>query len=136
MMKCFPKIGLIVVFFSCLFTGCSISNNKPVIIEFTADSSAICLKGINPVGLLELQHQVAQDAKAGDWVRVFAGGREVPGTLRMVNKEIWFIPDTAFEKGKTYMVSTPLNATFGDADQVLKGKVRYHLQPQEVLLKR
>ncbi|MBG6235095.1 hypothetical protein IWX76_001663 [Pedobacter sp. CAN_A7] len=136
MIKCFPKLGLIVVFITCLFASCSISNNKPVIIEFTADSAAICLKGINPVGLLELQHQVAQDSTAGDWVRVSADGKEVPGKLRMQNKEIWFIPNAAFERGKTYLVSTPLNATFGDADQVLKGKVRYHLQPQEVLLER
>jgi hypothetical protein len=136
MMKCFPIIGLIVIFISCLFSGCSTSNNKPVIVKFTADSSAISVQGINPVGLLELQHHFANDSTAGKWMRVSSEGKEVPGKLRMLDQEILFLPDTAFERGKTYLVSTPLNTTFGDADQVLKGKVRYHLKPQEVLLKR
>jgi hypothetical protein len=136
MIKCFPIIGLIVFFISCLFIGCSTSNNKPVIISFTADSLAISVKGINPVGLLELQQRFANDSTAGEWVRVSCEGEEVPGKLRMLDQQILFLPDTDFEKGKIYLVSTPLNTTFGDADQVLKGKVRYHLKPQEVLLER
>jgi len=135
-MKCFPKIGLFVVLICCLFIGCSTSNNKPVIIGFTADSAAISLEGINPVGLLELKNHMATDSVAGEWVRVSTGGKEVPGKLRMLDKKILFVPDAAFEKGRTYLVSTPLNASFGDAKQVLKGEVRYHLQPQEVLLLR
>ena len=136
MMKCFPKIGLFVIFISYLLIGCSTSNNKPVMIGFTADSAAISLRGINPVGLLELKNHFEKDSTAGEWVRVSSEGKEVPGKLRMLEEEIWFLPDTAFEKGKSYLVSTPLNTTFGDADQVLKGKVSYHLQPQEVLLER
>ena len=134
MMKCFPKIGLFVVFICCLFIGCSISNNKPVIIKFTADHAAISLEDINPVGLLELKNRLATDSVAGEWVRVSTGGKEVPGRLRMLDKKMLFLPDSPFEKGKSYLVSTPLNASFGDAGQVLKGEVRYHLQPQEVLL--
>ena len=135
-MKCFPKLGLFVVFINCLLIGCSTSNNKPVIISFTADSSAITLREINPVGLLELKNHFENDSTGGEWVRVSSDGKEVSGKLRMLEEEILFLPDTAFQRGKTYLVSTPLNTTFGDANQVLKGKVRYHLQPQEVLLKR
>lgn len=135
-MKCFPKLRLFVVFINCLLIGCSTSNNKPVIISFTADSSAITLREINPVGLLELKNHFENDSTGGEWVRVSSDGKEVSGKLRMLEEEILFLPDTAFQRGKTYLVSTPLNTTFGDANQVLKGKVRYHLQPQEVLLKR
>ena len=136
MIKSLVKIRVLITLIGCLFVGCSISNNKPVLIGFTADSSAIRVQGINPVGLLELQKQMAKDSTSGEWVRVFTNGKEVHGKVSMLDEEILFFPDTAFEKGQTYLVRTLLNTTFGDTDKVLKGKVSYQIQPQEVMLKR
>jgi hypothetical protein len=134
MIKNWVKIGL----YACIFMyyGCSSSNNKPVNINFSADSSSIILSDINPVGLLQLKSSEANDATRMNWVSVSMGGKMTAGKVAIKGDSLSFTPEKPFEKGKSYLVVTPLNASFGGAGDILKGKVSYQVKPQEKILKR
>ncbi|MEJ5962137.1 hypothetical protein [Pedobacter immunditicola] len=134
MNKFLSKVGVIFFFCSCL--GCSSSKNKPVHIEFSADSNAIVLSDINPVGLLQLTNNDFSDSTKMNWVSVSMEGKEVPGKVNIQEDKILFVPEKPFQRGKSYLVSTPLNVTFGGAKEILKGKVSYQLKPQQKTLQR
>lgn len=85
----------------CVAIGCTTSNNKPVVINFSADSSMIVVAGINPVGLLQLKNSEAGEATSGQWVSVIADGKKVSGKVQIESDTLVFIPVTAFVKGKT-----------------------------------
>lgn len=134
MIKFLSKVG--VIFFLCSCLGCSTSKNKPVHIEFSADSNAIVLSDINPVGLLQLSSNQVSDSTMMNWVSVSVDGKEVPGKVNIQDDKIWFIPEKPFQRGKSYLVSTPLNVTFGGAKEILKGKVSYQVKPHQKTLQR
>lgn len=62
--------------------------------------------------------------------------REWPGKLTMKEDNVVFKPDSPFLKGKTYLVETKLNMSFGDIEQVIKGNMRTTMNFQQQLLKR
>jgi len=134
MIKFLSKVG--VIFFVCSCLGCSSSKNKPVHIEFSADSNAIVLSDINPVGLLQLTNNNFSDSAKMNWVSVSTEGQEVPGKVNIKDDKIWFVPVEPFQRGKSYLVSTPINVTFGGAKEILKGKVSYQVKPQQKTLHR
>jgi hypothetical protein len=134
MIKFLSKVSVILSV--CAFVGCSSSKNKPVSIEFSADSSAIILSDINPVGLLQLKNNNFSDSTRLKWVSVSMAGKEIPGEVNIKDDKILFVPEAPFERGKTYLVSTPLNASFGGAKEILKGKVSYQVKPLQKTLQR
>jgi len=71
-----------------------------------------------------------------NWVSVSLDGREVPGKVNIQDDKIRFVPLKPFQRGKSYVVSTPLNVTFGGAEEIFKGKVSYQVKPQQKTLKR
>ena len=71
-----------------------------------------------------------------NWVSVSLGGKEIPGKVTIKDDKILFIPEDPFKKGKSYLVSTPLNASFGGAKEILKGTVSYQLKPRQKILQR
>ena len=62
--------------------------------------------------------------------------REWPGKLSMKEDNVVFMPDTPFLKGKTYLIETQLNMSFGDIEQMIKSKSRTTMRFQQQLLKR
>ncbi len=134
MIKTLSKIGVILFF--CAFQSCSSAKNKAVQINFSADSSVIILSDIDPVGLLQLKNDHVSDTVRMNWVSVSTSGQEIPGKVAIKDDKILFVPEMPFQKGKSYLVSTPLNATFGGAKEILKGKVTYQLKPQQKVLQR
>jgi hypothetical protein len=134
MMNVLSKIVFILTI--CVAIGCTTSNNKPVVIDFSADSSMIVVTGINPVGLLQLKNSETGETTSGQWVLVTADGEKISGKVQIESDTLVFIPVTAFVKGKTYLVSTPLNSSFGNGKAVLQGEVNYRMAPQQKLLQR
>lgn len=134
MFNCFIKIGVAAAI--CLSVGCSQANNKPVSINFTSDSTAFRVEGVNPVGLLELRHQQSADTLTREWIWVNCAGKKLPGRLQIKEDILYFYPEAPLEKGKTYTVSTLLNTSFGAPSQVLKGQVSYQVKPQQQVLVR
>ena len=133
MFNSFTKIIAISII---LLVGCSQANNKPVSIGFNADSSAFEVKGINPVGLLELQRQQQGDSLSREWVWISSGSEKIAGRLQIKDEVLYFFPETPLEKGRSYTVNTLLNSSFGAPSQVLKGKVSYQVRPQQQVLVR
>jgi len=134
MNKSLSKIGVVTSI--CMSLSCTSSNNKPVIIDFSADSSAIILSDIHPVGLLQLKNSKASATTRMNWVSVTVNGAGVPGKVNIQDNKLLFIPEKPFEKGKNYVVSTPLNSNFGGAKEILKGKINYKIKPQQKTLQR
>lgn len=62
--------------------------------------------------------------------------REWPGKLSMQGDKVVFKPDSPFLKGKTYLIETKLNMSFGEIEQVMKGKMNTTMSYQQQLLKR
>lgn len=134
MFKCLTKIG---VFSSvCLCFACSSANNKPVFIGFNGDSTAIIVTEVNQVGLLQLKNNPVADSTTLEWVSVIQEGKPIKGRVALQGDTVFFIPEKPLEKGKTYLVSTSLNAHFGGAPEIFKSKISYHLKPQQKTLVR
>lgn len=62
--------------------------------------------------------------------------REWPGKLLMKEDKVVFTPDSPFLKGKTYLVETQLNMSFGDIEQVIKGQMKAGMKFHQQVLKR
>ncbi len=120
----------------CIAFGCSTSNNTPVAINFSADSSVIVVTGINPVGLLQLKNNSFTEEDSARWLLVSVNDSLVAGKVSISNDTLVFNPATPFTKGISYLVTTPLNTNFGDAENMLKGKINYRISPQQQLLQR
>ncbi len=120
----------------CVAIGCTTSNNKPVVINFSADRSVIVVTGINPVGLLQLKNNEVHEEVKSNWLTVRANGIKVPGKVSIKGDTLLFVPTTAFLKGQAYLVSTPLNTRFGDGKDLLQGQINYSLAPHQKLLQR
>ncbi|MET3112744.1 hypothetical protein AAKU52_000462 [Pedobacter sp. CG_S7] len=134
MIKFLSKIAVITSISMCL--SCSSSNNKPVFIHFSADSNAIILSDIDPVGLLQLKNNQPDSTTRMKWVTVSVDGKRISGKINITGENLVFTPNTPFQRGLSYLVSTPLNANFGGAKEIIKGKINYQLKPQQKILQR
>ncbi|WP_432713746.1 hypothetical protein [Pedobacter sp.] len=105
-------------------------------INFSADSSAIVLTDIHPVGLLQLKNSATNDSTANKWLSVTTSGKEIAGKVKIEDDRMLFLPAQPFKKGQQYLVSTPLNTSFGGAREILKGKINYRLKSQQKILTR
>lgn len=133
------------IFCVCVFISCNTSDNKSLAIKFSADSSTIVVSNIEAAGLLKLKNNIKTDSSYQKLVSVLqtpadddstSMEREWPGKLSMREDNVVFTPDSPFLKGKTYLVETQLNMSFGDIEQMIKGNVRARMNFQEQLLKR
>ncbi|MFA4867313.1 MAG: hypothetical protein WC623_03895 [Pedobacter sp.] len=134
-----------VLLFACLLFGCSSTNNKPLLIDFSADSSSIVFNHIDRVGLNQLQEFGADDSTFKSLVSIL----EMPGVLDTTFKEhaingkfqltdsnLVFIPERSFVKGREYLVITHLNSKFGDLKALLKGELSTGVRPLQKALSR
>ncbi len=129
----------------CLWFSCKNTANKSLVIKFSTDSSTVLISNIESAALLQLKNNIKTDTMYQKLVSVLATPadddstsmeREWPGKLTMKEDIVVFKPDSPFLKGKTYLVETQLNMSFGDIDQVIKGKMRTTMNFQQQLLKR
>lgn len=129
----------------CHFLACTSTNSKPLLISFSADSTAIEFSNIDRPGLLQLQHTAAKDSVLNELIAVLQTPsetdttiKEIPlaGTLSLTDSNIVFTPQKPFVKGNDYLIITYLNARFGTADQILKSQLNTTVKPTQVLLTR
>lgn len=129
--------------FVCL--SCNTSDNKSLQIRFAKDSASILISNIDEASLLKLKNNIKTDSSYQKLVSVLetpadddstSMEREWPGKLTMKEDEVVFKPDSPFLKGKTYLVETQLNMSFGDIEQMVKGNVRARMNFQQQILKR
>lgn len=125
--------------------ACNPTNNKPLLIKFSSDSSSILISNIATTGLLQLKNNINTDTTYQKLVTVLITPaeddsvtmeKEWPGQLRMKGDELEFVPDSSFVKGKHYLVTTIINVSFADAEKVIKGGMGTSLHAQEQVLKR
>lgn len=144
MVKSLVKHIVIVLLAGFLF-ACSSANNKPLLIDFSPDSSAIVFKNIGPTGLLQLQKRPGNDSTLSSLISVLQSPSEkdstwkespVDGKILVTDSNIVFIPLSPFIKGRDYLVITHLSAKFGAAVDLLKGEIVNRVRPQQKLLTR
>jgi hypothetical protein len=136
---------LVVLIFPAFLFACSSANNKPLLINFSRDSSAIVFSNIGQAGLLQLQKVSDNDSMLNSLIAVLQSPSEkdptskelpVDGKVLVTDSNIVFIPVRPFVKGRDYLVITHLSARFGAARDLLKGEVTNRVRPQQKLLRR
>lgn len=137
----YPAVLLWVIF----LCSCSSANNKPIVISFTADSTAIVFSGINPAGLLQVRNSPGIDTAYSSILSVMeiAGDndstqieRPLPGKVEVTDSTVLFRPLVSFVSGKSYLVMSYMNVKFGDASMLLKEKLNTGVKSNQVILKR
>lgn len=128
-----------------LASACSSSNNKPLLIEFSADSSTVEFSNVQPAGLLQLKELSAADPSLYDLITVSQIPLEndtslkeevIDGTIAVTDSNVVFKPASPFIKGKTYLVITHLNADFGNMEKLLKNEMSPSVKAHQQLLHR
>ncbi|RZM21243.1 MAG: hypothetical protein EOO88_33880 [Pedobacter sp.] len=130
---------------SCFFAACSTTNSKPLLIDFSADSTAIVISNIDAPGLLQLSNIAAQDSVLNSLISVLQTPSEtdslikeapLAGSLTITDTNIVFKPHKPFLRGHDYLVITHLNARFGTEEDILKSQLNTAVKPHQVLLTR
>lgn len=126
--------------------ACSPANNKPLLIDFSADSSAIVFDNIDRAGLLQLQNESSgTDSALNGLVSVLQTPSDQDSTLKelpiegrvvVTDTNLVFIPKMPFVKGRDYLVMTHLNARFGSVKEMLKNELKPGVRAQQQLLTR
>ena len=142
MNRCFLQ-DFTVMLFACVLLGCSSTNNKPLLIDFSADSSSIVFSHIDRAGLNQLQELGADDSTFKSLVSIL----EMPGELdttfkeqaingkfRLTDSNLVFIPERSFVKRREYLVITYLNSKFGDVGMILRAELKTSVQPLQKAL--
>jgi hypothetical protein len=130
--------NLFLMFIIAAVIGCSSSNNKPLSIAFSGDSTAVVISNIDRPGLLQLQQIKDQDSIFKELIAVLQTPSEtdssireepVPGKYFVSDTSIVFTPAKPFVKGREYLVITHMNTKFGDAEQIAKGQLSLGVKP-------
>lgn len=140
MVKNIVKLSAIVLL---SVSACSSSNSKPLLIEFSADSSNIEFNNVDPAGLLQLKNLSASDPTLHELISVLQTPSEkdtvvkeipVEGMVVVTDSNIVFKPQQPFVKNRNYLVITHLNARFGNLQKVMKSEMARSVQPLQKLL--
>lgn len=144
MYKCFVKYPLVLLLAVFLFS-CSSANNKPIVIRFSPDSTAVIFSDIDPAGLLQVKNapgidtgynrilSVMETPSDDDSVSV---EKPLPGKVRVTDSTVVFEPLTPFVPGKSYRVVSYMNVKFAGASMIWSGKLNQGVKSNQVLLKR
>ncbi|WAC41749.1 hypothetical protein [Pedobacter sp. SL55] len=124
-----------------VFSSCSLKKEKELAINFSTDSTAILFTGLDEVSLFRAKEQT--DSLLNELVTISELNKDratqeiaITGTMLLKNDTLAFIPNTPFVKGKTYLVQTLLNSSFGKTEDILKGDVGKTVKKQEKILLR
>ncbi|MES2828540.1 MAG: hypothetical protein V4687_10305 [Bacteroidota bacterium] len=138
MAKCLAKVSVIILSVSIL--GCSSSNNKPLSIGFSADSSSIIIGNIDQPGLLALRDLKNTDSLYRELIAVLQTPSETDTILReeliegdylITDSNVVFKPAKPFVKCREYLVITHINAKFGDAESIATSSLSTGVKPRE-----
>lgn len=141
----FKDIKFFLVIASCFLLACHASNNKPLTIRFSADSSKILIANIDEAGMAQLKRNLPVDTSYQKLVAVLqtptdddSTGMEIewPGKLSLAGDTLVYTPDTLFKKGKAYLVETILNTQFASKKEIISSEVGHRVKWQQQLLKR
>ena len=125
--------------------SCSSANNKPVLIGFSPDSTAIVFSGIDHAGLLKVRDVIHADTAYQEIISVVqtpgeddSTGMELPfpGKVNVTDSTLVFKPLTPFIPGKSYLVVSYTNVKFGNTAMVLSQKLNSGMKPDQVMLTR
>ncbi|WP_316792761.1 hypothetical protein [Pedobacter frigoris] len=141
MVKSIVKFSAIIMLF---VSACSSSNNKPLLIKFSADSTAIEFNNVDPAGMLELNNLSKRDSVLNDLISVLQIPSEtdtlkeaaIQGVMIITDSNVVFKPVRPFLKGRDYLVITHLNSSFGEMDKILKSELNYGVKPNQKVLTR
>ncbi|TCD03297.1 hypothetical protein [Pedobacter psychroterrae] len=131
--------------FFCIQVACSTTNSKPLLIDFSADSTCIVFSNIDRPGLLQLTGVATQDSVLNSLISVLQTPSEtdsltketpLAGKLTITDTNIVFKPFRPFLRGNDYLVITYLNARFGTEEQILKSQLNTAVRPHQVVLTR
>ncbi|MGY0039751.1 hypothetical protein [Pedobacter sp. NJ-S-72] len=129
---------------ACLMS-CSLANNKPLSIKFSADSTSIVFSDIDPAGLWQIKNRPGIDTAHADVVSVLemssdddTSGIEhnVAGKLMITDSNLVFKPVKSFISGKNYLVISYMNVKFASNQKIISGQLNHSVKPQQVVLKR
>lgn len=124
------------------FSACFLKSDSALQINFSSDSTKIVISGVEEANLYQLKNKLDNDSLSRSLVSVAeladdtGTDRIVQGKLMVDKKAVYFLPEQAFRKGRTYAVSTVLNASFATKVDILKSDVGHAVKPQEKILKR
>lgn len=139
------KKGCFVLAVSFSLFSCSSTNNKPLLIGFSADSAAIVVTNIDKDGLYQLKSDTTTDSLKSQLISVVQTPSDldsaimespIAGRVVVTDSSVVFIPAQALVSGRDYLVSTYLNSRFASVGNVLKGRMSYSVKPSEKLLHR
>ncbi|TKC12889.1 hypothetical protein FA048_04530 [Pedobacter polaris] len=128
-----------------LLFACNSTNSKPLLIEFSADSSKIIIGAINEASLYQIKNNIKTDTIYQELVSVLqtpedddSTSMEInwPGKLDVIGDSLVFTPKTPFVKGKVYLVETMLNAQFARSEEIVKSNVGHKVKTQQQILRR
>lgn len=123
--------------------GCSTANDKPLSINFSADSANILIYNIYPAGLYKIKNNIKTDTLYQKLISVLqtpadddSASMEIewPGNLTITGDSLVFRPDKPFVKGGHYLVETILNVTFASGEEILKADVGHKVKAQQKTL--
>lgn len=144
MIRCFVQ-QISLLFFAALLFSCSSTNSKPLLIDFSTDSSSIVFKGIDQAGLTSIQGAESSDSVFNKLVSVLETPSEgdtafkesaIDGHFKLTDSNLVFIPELPLIKGRNYLVITYLNSKFGDIKALLKGELSTGVRPLQQELQR
>jgi len=143
MLKYFSKyLGLLIVAF--LAISCSNTNNRPII-QFSDDSTSIIIKNIDEASLLQVKNAYKANSDTINMITVLLkpgeldsiqDELEVPGKINIAGDSLVFNPDSAFMKGKTYVVESYIGVKFATVGNLISGTAKQNLQAQRQTLRR
>jgi len=124
--------------------SCSNTNNRPII-QFSDDSTSIIIKNIDEASLLQVKNAYKANADTINMITVLLkpgeldsiqDELEVPGKINIAGDSLVFNPDSAFVKGKTYVVESYIGVKFATMGNLISGTAKQNLQAQRQTLRR
>jgi len=124
--------------------SCSNTNNRPII-QFSDDSTSIIIKNIDEASLLQVKNAYKANADTINMITVLLkpgeldsiqDELEVPGKINIAGDSLVFNPDSAFVKGKTYVVESYIGVKFATVGNLISGTAKQNLQAQRQTLRR
>lgn len=128
-----------------LLFACSSTNNKPLLIGFSTDSTAIVFSHVDRAGLLQMRsmgkgdtvfHQLISVLQTPSEADAIFIEQEIAGNIVSTDSNLVFIPITPFVKGRDYLVITHLNVEFGRLKDMLTGDLKNRIRPVQKTLTR
>ncbi len=138
----YPALLISLLLFSSMY-ACKSTKNRPLEIDFAADTLSIVIRNVDPVGMAKIRSGELQGAALQEMVKVVAlplaqdsAGLEhaVSGEVLVKDDELLFKPAVPFKSGMRYIVYTYANVKFADFESIMKNNTKFNLAPNQKVL--